>query len=244
MALETDTAVNGRRLLVEALVIVGSILLAFAIDAQWELFQERRSVAALVTGLEEDFRVTVDEAERVQKNHGGGADAAERLILLAESRELNPADAAVVDSLLSIVSVSGASFDPPQGAINVLFESGLLHALDDPELTARLTGWPSEVEDLQDQESLLHPEMIRFDQVLVTYGVRTDYLITTGHTGAEFGTLPWEPQPTTAWMALNSATARSALANVYFALRFTTVSAEARAASAKLIHELLKGLSE
>jgi hypothetical protein len=230
--------------MVEALVIIGSILLAFGIDAQWELAQERRSIAALVTGLEEDFRATVAEAQRVLGNHGGGADAAERLILLAEARPLVPTDAPIVDSLLSIVRVSGASFDPPQGAVNALLASGSLQALDEPELATRLTGWPSEVEDLRKQESGLVGRMVRFDEVLTGFGVRMDYLVATDHTGAEFGRLPWEPRPTTAWMALNSASARSALADMYLGLRFTTRSAEARVASANRIHALLTGLVE
>ena len=239
-----ERSFTGRGLLVEAVVIIASILLAFAIDAQWELAQARRDVAALVESLEEDFRATVTEAQRVVGNHGGGADAAERLIVLAESRPLVASDAVVVDSLLSIIRVSGASFDPPQGAMEALIESGSLRSLDEPELAGRLTGWPAEVADLRDQEAGLDIRLLRLDDILMGLGVRTDYLIATNHTGAEFGVLPWERRATTAWRALDDAAARGALADVYLALRFATVSAEARLVSVTQIHELLMELVE
>ena len=46
---------GARRLAAEGLVIVASILLAFAIDAAWDGYQERRFRDELVAGLRAEF---------------------------------------------------------------------------------------------------------------------------------------------------------------------------------------------
>lgn len=50
--------------MVEGLIIVLSILLAFGIDAWWDGLQESRRRHALVTGLVSDFEATRDQLER------------------------------------------------------------------------------------------------------------------------------------------------------------------------------------
>ena len=238
--LSESLRIRARRLLAEAAVIIASILLAFGVDAQWDLARERAATRALLASLAKDFAATVVEAEKVVGNHGGGLEAAERLILLAEARTLGASDAPEVDSLLSIIRVSGASFDPPQGAIGVLLEGGFLDSMDEPELLASLTAWPAEVADLQRQEARLASPGERLDDVLWAAGVRTDHLIATGHVGAAIRELPWERRPTEAWSVMNTAAGRNALAGAYLQLRFTKGSAEARLQSALEIKAMLK----
>ena len=50
-----------RRFLVEGVVIVLSILLAFGIDASWDEFQESRKRSALIAGLTSDFEASREE---------------------------------------------------------------------------------------------------------------------------------------------------------------------------------------
>ena len=130
----------------------GSILLAFGIDARWELAQEQAEADALLEVLRADFVSTVAEAERVRQSHGG-QEAAEALIALAEERTPTAADGPRIDRLFSIISVSGATFDP-LGTVQALI-SRYISLIEDPELAAMLTSWPADVEDLKTQEMRL-----------------------------------------------------------------------------------------
>ena len=53
-----------KRLAVEAVAIVGSILLAFAIDAWWEDVKDARQQAKLVASLQQDFETTKVRLEK------------------------------------------------------------------------------------------------------------------------------------------------------------------------------------
>jgi hypothetical protein len=71
----TETRVSWRRLGTEAVVIVGSILLAFAIDAAWDRYQDERRVAEYVLALRGEFeeaRLENDGATRRSHLSAGG----------------------------------------------------------------------------------------------------------------------------------------------------------------------------
>ena len=222
---------SGRRIpdwLREGVVIVGSILLAFGIDARWELAQEQAEADALLEVLRADFVSTMAEAERVFANHHGGQEAAEALIALLEERTPTASDGPRIDRLFSIISVSGATFDPPLGTVQALIQSGRISLIEDPELAAMLTSWPADVEDLKTQEMRLGGAQASIEGALARANVRTDWLIATDHVGANFGDLPWTPGQTQAWAHLDSADVRRSLASVWLSLAFTARAAQRR----------------
>lgn len=224
----------------EGSVIVASILLAFGIDAQWELSRERADAEVILELLKSDFETTVVEAERVFANHAGGLNAAEQLIRMAEEEALTAADASRVDRHLSVMMVSGASFDPPLGTVESMIQSGRLSQISDPKLTAMLTAWPSEVEDLKRQEVGLNGNFRQLIEALTGIGARIDWLIATDHVGADIGPLPWESQATEAWKQIGDANIRMGLASYWLGMRFTTKAAEERLERSKEILRALK----
>ena len=64
------------RVVFEATVIVGSILLAFAIDAWWDGVQEDREERAAIGSLLEEFEANLGEIETVEEAHRDIHDAA------------------------------------------------------------------------------------------------------------------------------------------------------------------------
>ena len=224
----------------EGCVIVASILLAFGIDAQWELSRERADAEVLLELLRSDFAATVAEAERVYANHAGGLHAAEQLIFTAEEGSLTPADASRVDRHLSVMMVSGASFDPPLGTVRSLIQSGRLSQIADPTVTAMLTAWPSEVEDLKQQEDSFSSSFGALAEALTAMGTRMDWLVATDHVGGEIGPLPWKSQTTDSWRHLGDPNLSMALASYWLGMRFTVKSAEQRLERSKEILSALE----
>ncbi len=83
------------RIIVQGVVIVGSILLAFAIDAAWDVRQDRVQEAAYLAGILVDLRSdSTDLADR-QVTAIRGLEAADRLLELRR----DPGSTAPADSL-------------------------------------------------------------------------------------------------------------------------------------------------
>lgn len=68
------------RVAVEGVVIVGSILLAFAIDAWWDQLGQREDERVALTGLEADFSGYIDRLSRIRDNNQRRVEAARRLL--------------------------------------------------------------------------------------------------------------------------------------------------------------------
>jgi hypothetical protein len=87
-----------RRGFVEVAAIVGSILLAFAIDAAWESQQQRAEAAETLRALETEFMAERSELARHRARWVEVREATERLIY-ATSVDIAPSPA-VMDTLL------------------------------------------------------------------------------------------------------------------------------------------------
>ena len=72
------------RLVVEGLVIVGSILLAFAIDAGWDAHRQRADEQAVLASLEAEFVSNLETLERIIGRHEGFADRAAELEAMSD----------------------------------------------------------------------------------------------------------------------------------------------------------------
>ena len=82
-----------KRLAVEAAAIVGSILLAFAIDAWWEDVQDARQQAKLVAALQLDFETTKARLETSIEYADSLIARTDSFFQAADSDELVPIDA-------------------------------------------------------------------------------------------------------------------------------------------------------
>ncbi|MEM1156104.1 MAG: hypothetical protein AAGI44_18360, partial [Pseudomonadota bacterium] len=98
-----------------------------------------------------------------------------------------------------------------------------------------LTAWPSEVEDLKQQEDSFSSSFGPLAEALTAMGTRMDWLVATDHVGAEIGPLPWKSHATESWRHLGDPNLSMALANYWIGMRFIVQSAEQRLKRAKEI---------
>ena len=138
-----------RRGLLEVVAIVGSILLAFAIDAAWQERQEATEVQELLIALRAEFDFHRSELVRHGERWQTIREATGRLLDAAASGNTPPP--AVVDSLLNLF-VLPPSFDPRQGTLSSATASGQLRLIKKLELRNQLAGWSGVVEELRDNE--------------------------------------------------------------------------------------------
>ena len=138
----TDQPRPWGRLFLEGAVIVGSILLAFGIDAAWDNVQERRTEREFLEALERDLVVNQAELARVQTSMQRSS-AASDVFLSSSAAELAalPADSA---RILLIGLGSAVAFTAFKGNL----DRGDLSIVRRQDLRARLANWLGYAEDL------------------------------------------------------------------------------------------------
>jgi hypothetical protein len=137
------------RILVEMLVLVASILIAFSLDAWWTRRASERTETAHLWALRSDFeqnvarlRVHIEREERI-------ADASRRLLLVAISPEASSREDSA-SNLIGEVFNSGR-FDPVMGAYEAVVNSGGLSQLRDDSLRVALADFASLLEGRYDE---------------------------------------------------------------------------------------------
>jgi hypothetical protein len=135
---------------VEGVVIVGSILLAFGIQAWWDESQDRaeeqRVLAALLAEFEESGEVLQGALGEYRQRYL----EAEELLDLMEA-EAPGIDAATFDRLL-LALLESQTFHLESGAHTALLGSGNMDLISDEVLRNRLAAWPSYVAEWSEEE--------------------------------------------------------------------------------------------
>jgi len=167
--------ISWKRLTVEAAAIVGSILLAFAIDAWWEQQKEVRDEQELLVSLVREFELTRDELKFSSENHEDRRTAARKLSTMSATT-IDAVSLAELADLLYRAS-SWLRSDPPRGALNGAITSGRLALIRDKRLEALLAGWGNRLADTGHTENDLADYLLRVflpdigQRVLVPYEV-------------------------------------------------------------------------
>ena len=136
------------RFLAEGLVIVVSILIAFALDASWDARNERIEAGELRSGLVEDFSETGVELQRVRRRKEEVMVAADS-VLAALSQASTPflVSSAHLGALLLTPTT-----DPQMGTLQALISSARLRIVGDEELQGLLSEWPARLSDTREEE--------------------------------------------------------------------------------------------
>ena len=136
--------------LVEGALIVGSILLAFGIQAWWEGHQLRQQERGLLAGLLADFessrpglasrltlarRMAVGTADFLDLTNGGPV----------------PGQFPVADSLVVAV-LGGPTYEPATNTLDAALASGEIEVLESDELRAELANWRRLLSDTAEDE--------------------------------------------------------------------------------------------
>ncbi len=130
----------------EALAIIFSILVAFAIDSAWDRHQERQEVDAALEALYADFSATAAGLEvSIEQIRSDIADYLDILSLPLE--DLERRDPRELTQLVQR-SVVVSTFLPPTVSLDTLVASGRLNIIDDLGLRNALVAYRSSVESL------------------------------------------------------------------------------------------------
>ena len=145
--------IQWKRLSVEAAAIVASILLAFAIDAWWDDFQQRRQTQTLLTELEvafsENVRLIEENIELVNRFQE----------ILRHFITVEPDGAAQISPELTfdtLESIWRPITTPNNNSILIArIESADVNLLKYPRLQSAIAQWRSEVSELDERRELL-----------------------------------------------------------------------------------------
>lgn len=135
----------------EIIAIVASILLAFAIDAWWDEWQEAREAQEILVDLREEFQAVGADLVVRRSEWQAAEESMARLLRSAASGDVPPP--AVMDTLLHHLTWT-STFDPGSGALEAVLSSGRLEWIEDLELRTALAGWPGVVQEIRDNEEM------------------------------------------------------------------------------------------
>ena len=139
-----------KRLIVEAVAIVGSILLAFAIDAWWndrnESALERRLLNALFVEFEQNMQLLQQAREEYEQYYMNALQVLEFL----DKGTANVDQAEFAESFSGLLL--SRSIHLESGTYDALLGSGDLSIIRDEELRSRLAAWPSYIREWTEEE--------------------------------------------------------------------------------------------
>ena len=171
------------RIFVEGVVIVGSILLAFALDAWWDDAASRRALQQEL----ENVAVEIDVNRGRLSFH---IDLMERMTsagssLLAEMEDVPEGSLfSTSDTVLWLVD-NYPTLNPSLGAVDAMISSGRLASIPDPDLRTGLAGLHERIADaVEEQTKAL---TLYYDHVLPIVAAQPDWP-STGDANASFWT--------------------------------------------------------
>lgn len=140
-------------LLVEAMAIVASILLAFAIDAWWDARSDRSAERAALDRLLTEYDQNL-ALLAVDKNvHQKALTATGQLLAMVGPNRRFRGDTAEIGKIL-VACLTNPTFNPRLGATNSLIASGDLRLIGDAHLQAMLSQWPGSAGDLLEWQEI------------------------------------------------------------------------------------------
>ena len=141
------------RVLIESVVIVGSILLAFAIDASWDCFQQGREEQRLLENLREEFVETRTILSEAAAFHGRRMEAALRVAEFARTTVSSDSPDLMPDVIYTYLHFG--SYYPKVGVLDGALASGHLDLISNDLLRSRLAGWPHNWTEYAEQNELI-----------------------------------------------------------------------------------------
>ncbi len=140
------------RLIIEGLVIVVSILIAFGLDTWWDDVKERREEHETLLALQHEFSAAREQVVYYQSTHQRILRSVALVVeLLDEALESGELTKAIPDSALAMTLI------PPTTSVNLgtlsgLISSGRLRIIQNQELRRRLGSWGVSLEELSEEE--------------------------------------------------------------------------------------------
>ncbi len=154
MITKLSAQVNCFKLGVEGVVIIASILLAFALQAWWEDRKEAETEREMLIALESELQGALIMLDGQLALHDLQADSSKSI---ANNMIAAGAGAIILVNNHEIATLfNHPTYDPPFGIASALLASGQASILRNPELRAALGRWPAAIADgVEDQMMLM-----------------------------------------------------------------------------------------
>lgn len=161
----------------EVLIVVGGILIAFALDAWWDRRQTAEWERNELRALHEEFSANLTEFQSIGAIH---RDHAEGVFTIARSLTETTESALQVSDSLLVDLFWWRTSDPTTGVLDALLASGQVVAIRSADLRRRLSEWPTALADgLEDEliardfvEHTLAPRLAGHGVVTTGYAVQ------------------------------------------------------------------------
>ena len=139
-------------LFTEAVLIVASILLAFALDSWWDERKERGEEAEILHGLEEEFLLNRSKLVYRIGQHTQDLEGMAVLLAAANRGSWTSQDMTVDQTLAHLIAPP--TTDLGNGVLDALISSGRIELLKNRELRASLAAWEGVFGEVRDDEEL------------------------------------------------------------------------------------------
>jgi len=149
-------------LLTEMVLIVASILLAFALDSWWDERKDRAEEQEILQGLKEEFAGNRATLERYMSYHFQSLSGMEQLLAATERGEWQPGEFDEDQALAMLLLPPTTDFGT--GVLSAIISSGRFDLLTDDDLRVKLAAWEGVFGEVQDDE--LMSRSLVFDRIM------------------------------------------------------------------------------
>jgi hypothetical protein len=139
-------------LFTEMVLIVASILFAFALDSWWDQRKLGAEEREILLGLQEEFELNRAKLQSRISQHEKNLQAVERLLAASGSDRPHRADLDVDQSLAALIAPP--TTDLGNGVLSALISGGRIELLGNLELRARLAAWEGVIAEVHDDETM------------------------------------------------------------------------------------------
>ena len=146
-----NQASSWKRLTLEATAIVGSILLAFAIDAWWEERQGRHEEQQILQGLHAEFEENRVVLQRHFARHLEEIQSLEQVLGAIEHGRDDDAGS-TIDTVLNGM-LTPSTTDIGNGVLDALLSSGRIELLSNRKLRVSLAAWEGVIGEVLDDQA-------------------------------------------------------------------------------------------
>ncbi|MDH3747718.1 MAG: hypothetical protein OER97_05885 [Gammaproteobacteria bacterium] len=147
---------RSQNLLAEGILIVASILVAFAIDAWWEERQNRVEERRILESLRTEFQANVAYFPNFIEAHRRSVHYAKALN--DAMKAAGPGGTFTFDTAQLAQVIQNRSTDPQTGALDAILQSGELRYISNSRIREALAHWPRLVVDATENEQLLRTQ--------------------------------------------------------------------------------------
>lgn len=135
-----------KKLALESVAIISSILIAFSIDSYWDIYKQEQSRKALIEALKIEFEETHKSLKNGINQKNSIVETMTKLILLSEA-ELQSLEAKESRRMINSLSTV-YTYVPPTASLHSLVSSGELNKINNKKLRESLAFYITELESL------------------------------------------------------------------------------------------------